>query len=440
MENQVGKFTLDTSITFITRILQLVLGIGSSIVVARVLGPNGKGVYSLAILLPSLLMTFGSFGIGQASVFYIGKKQYALDEILGNNVMLSFSLGIVGLLVGLIIVVFLSESLFPGVAKIYIYLALLLVPLGFFLTFINYILLGLQKIKEFNFINILQSFTFLIILFAFLLTFKFGVKATIIANVLSCFVGAIVLFYLAKRSVGKFYLFFNKSYLKEAFKYGFKVYLGNIIGFLHYRIDIFLINIFLNPLAVGFYSIAVALAEKIWLVSQSAGLVLFPRVSSETDEKRLKELTPVVCRNVLLITSMGALFLFFLGRMLIIMFYSERFSDSVWPLQILLIGAVTMGGWRILANDLYGRGKPELNIYISLISTVLNIILNILWIPEFGIAGAAWATSVSYTFAFIVILIVYKRISGNSVCKTVFMQRADFILYKRLVTSVARLS
>lgn len=49
--------------------------------------------------------------------------------------------------------------------------------------------------------------------------------------------------------------------------------------------------------------------------------------------------------------------------------------------------------WRILANDLYGRGKPELNIYVSLVSVMLNIILNILWIPKFGIAGAASATS-----------------------------------------------
>lgn len=153
------------------------------------------------------------------------------------------------------------------------------------------------------------------------------------------------------------------------------VYLGNVIGFLHYRIDVFLVNIFLNSLAVGFYSIAVAVAEKIWLVSQSAGVVLFPRVSSEIDEKRLNEFAPLVCRNVLLITLAGAIALFFLGRLLIVLFYSEKFSASVLPFQILLIGAVTMSGWRVLGNDLYGRGKPESNIYVSLTSVVLNVIL-----------------------------------------------------------------
>ena len=69
---------------------------------------------------------------------------------------------------------------------------------------------------------------------------------------------------------------------------------------------------------------------------------------------------------------------------------------------------------------------------------MLNIILNILWIPKYGITGAAWATSVSYTFAFAIITIAYCKISGNSIYKTVFMQKSDFKLYKGFVISVAQ--
>ena len=436
MKKQIGKFTIDTSITFVTRILQLALGIGSSIIIARVLGPQGKGIYSLAILLPTLIIGFGDFGIVHASVFYVGRKKYSAEEILGNNITLSFLLGIAGFFIGLIIIVFFGSFLFPGVTKAYLFLALFLIPLEFFLSFVNYLLLGLRKIKEFNFINILQSFVFLLLISIPLLALSFGVKEVITAYLISRFIGVVVLFFLAKRIVGNFHLHLGKSYLKDVFRYGFKIYLASIIQFLHYRIDMFLVNIFLNPIAVGFYSIAVGLAEQIWLVSQSAGIVLFPRVSSETDEKRLKEFTPLVCRNVLLITLIGAILLFFLGRLLIFLFYSEKFSASVLPFQILLIGVVTMSGWKILCNDLYGRGKPELNIYISLISVVLNIILNILWIPKFGIAGAAWASSASYTFAFAVVAIVYSKISGNAMRNVVFPKKADFLLYKNLIARV----
>ena len=58
-----GKFVIDSSITFVARVLQIVLGLGASIVIARILGPQGQGTYFLAILLPSLLVTFGGFGI-----------------------------------------------------------------------------------------------------------------------------------------------------------------------------------------------------------------------------------------------------------------------------------------------------------------------------------------------------------------------------------------
>jgi len=70
-----GKFTINTLITLITRILQLFLGIASSVIIARVLGPKGKGVYSLVILLPTLLITFTNIGISSASIFYIGQKK-----------------------------------------------------------------------------------------------------------------------------------------------------------------------------------------------------------------------------------------------------------------------------------------------------------------------------------------------------------------------------
>jgi len=438
MKKQIGKFTIDTSITLVTRILQLAFGIGSSVIIARILGPQGKGIYSLAILFPFFLISFGNVGIAQASVFYIGKKIYLPKEVLGNNITLSFLLGIFSFFIGLIIILFFSDYLFPKIAKIYLFLALFLIPLHFFLSFINYLLLGMQRIKEYNFINIFRPFIFLVLLLIFLLTFKFGVEEVIVADILSCFVAMIVLFYLAKRIIGVFHLRFNSSYIKDAFRYGFKVNLGNIIQFLHYRIDIFLVNIFLNPIAVGFYSIAVALVEKIWLISQSAGIVLFPKIASENNKKNLKEFTPLICRNILLVTLIGAILLFFIGRLLIVFFYSEKFLNAVLPFQILLIGAVTMSGWTILANDLYGRGRPELNIYISFMSVVLNIILNILWIPKFGIGGVAWATSVSYTFAFILILFTYSKISKNSIRNIIFIKASDFQIYSNILSIVRR--
>jgi O-antigen/teichoic acid export membrane protein len=89
-----------------------------------------------------------------------------------------------------------------------------------------------------------------------------------------------------------------------------------------------------------------------------------------------------------------------------------------------------------MTNDLNGRGKPELNIYVSFVSLVLNVVLNIIWIPRYGIIGAAYATSISYTFAFVAITAIYSRISGNPISKILFIQKSDIPIYKNFILSV----
>ena len=430
MKKQISQFAVDTSITTVSRILQLVLGLGASIIIARALGPEGKGIYALAILLPMLLASLGGFGIGQASVFQLGKGIYPPKDILGNNMAISLILGAVGSLLGLVTILLWGNMLFPGVATMYPLLALLLIPLSLFLSFIGYFFLGLQKIRQYNFINLLRSCAFLVLLTTLLFAPKIGLEAVIAANILSYVVAVAVTLFLVKRIVGSLYLRLQKSYAKEAFGYGFKVYLGNILGFLHYRIDVFLINIVLNPVAVGLYSISALVAEKIWLISQSASIVLFPKVCSETDKDNLRRFTPIVFRMVLLISTVGSIIMFFLGRLLIVFFFSEKFADSVLPFQVLLIGIVAMSGWRILANDLYGRGRPEINIYINAFSAVTNIMLNVILIPRLGIVGAAWATSVSYTSAFVAAVFAYTQISGNRIRSVILPRRVDLSLYK----------
>jgi len=312
-----GEFTKNTLITFITRVLQLLLGITSSIIIARVLGPTGKGIYSLAILLPGILITITNLGIGQSSVYYTGKRKYSPQEIFGNNIIFSFFFSVFTVLIASIIILFLNDLLFPGVATKYLFLAVSLIPLQIFLNFIVNILLGLQKIKRYNLVNLFQGLAFLLLIALFLFGLHYGVGATILAEFFSSLIASFVLFLWTKKEAGGIHLKFNKSYFKDSFSYGIKSYLGNICHLLHFRIDIFLINAFLSPAAVGFYSVATGLTEQIWLISQSASTILFSKVSSETSDGRLKNFTPLVCRNMLFITGLIAIVLLGIGHWII---------------------------------------------------------------------------------------------------------------------------
>jgi len=194
-----GKFVRGTTVTFTSGVLTLLLGLGTSVILARVLGPEGKGSYTLAMLLPSLIVTFGNLGIGPATVYYVARGEFRREEILGNNILLSAGIGGIGVLAGLVVVLFFRETVFPGVAPGYLLLALLLVPVQVFSSYVRYVLLGAQRIKEFNYVQIAQSALFLGFVALALLGLRAGITGAIVAALFSWLVADLLVFRFALR-------------------------------------------------------------------------------------------------------------------------------------------------------------------------------------------------------------------------------------------------
>lgn len=426
-----GTFTKNTTITITASILSLALSLATSIILARILGPEGKGIYTLAALLPALIVTFANLGIGPATVYHVTQGHYPRREILGNNVLFALGIGVIGVLGGLIVALFFQENIFPGVAQGYLLLALALIPGNLFFAYLQNILLGAQRFKEFNLITITHAFLFLAFIVVALWALETGIMGALLAGVIALLLTNAVLLFWAWKVAGGISFKLNPAYLKKASVYGIQAHLGNSLSFLNYRVDMFLVNGFLNPAAVGFYALGVGLVEKLWLISQAASTVLFPRVAAETDEQKRKEFTPLIARTVLWVTALGALAIFFLSRWIVEFLYSAAFLPAVQPLQVLLPGIVALSVARVLANDIAGRGRVMLNNYAVSVTVATNVALNILWIPKYGIAGAAWASTVSYGLTLVATLFLYCRLSGNSWTKVLIPQRGDGVLYRR---------
>lgn len=433
-----GKFARGVAITLAGHSLGLLLGVGTSVILARVLGPEGNGIYALALLLPSLIVTFGNLGIGSATIYYVARGDFQRQEILGNNVLLSLGISGIGVLTGLVVIFFFGETLFPSVSSGYLLLALTLVPVEIFFSHVNYILLGAQRIKEFNYVQIVQPTVFLAFVTLALVELKVGVAGAILARLISWLIADALIFRLAKAISTGIDLNLSSSYMKRTITYGIQAHVANILGFLNYRVDMFLVNWFLGPAVVGLYAAGVGLVEKLWMVSQAASTVLLPQVAAETEEERRKEFTPLVARTVLWTTTIGAVVLAIFSRWIVILLYSKAFLPAVGALQALLIGAVALSAGRVLANDIAGRGYPGWNIYTGFVAVIINIALNFLWIPRYGIVGAAWASTVSYTLSFFCIVFLYCRLSGNGWTAVIFPQRSDWILYCRMASTLLR--
>ena len=141
----------------------------------------------------------------------------------------------------------------------------------------------------------------------FLLILKKDILGAVLSHGLAI-IGAGLLSIFLVRKIAKFRLFLNKNLLKDSGVYGGKVYLANALSFLNYRLDILLIAMFLAPAAVGLYSIAVGIAEKLFLISRALTIVLFPKISSLSGLEA-NTLTPRVARHTFFIMIIVSLLL-----------------------------------------------------------------------------------------------------------------------------------
>ncbi len=432
----IGIFAKNTLMTFLTRVATAISTIIITVIMARVLGPRGQGIYSVAVLFPSLLLIFTGFGMNSAVVYFLGKGKHSPRQILGTSIIFNLLVSLFTVLIGLVIIYFFGERFFPGIETIYLFLSLFLVPLILFFNLGCQVLLGLQKINKYNFISFLQSFFFLISVALLLLTMRFGVTVTILSQILSYVVAIIIVAFIIVGELEGIDFRPNYKYLKESLVYGLKTHLAGIFDFLHSRVDLFLINFFINPFSAGIYFASVRLAEGVWLFSSSTSTVLFPKVASEKDPKKLNEFTPLVCRNVLFFSALIIICLFTISGSLITFLYSTSFSGAILPFRIILVGILAISGCNILSIDLAARGRPMLNTYAIGVSVLLNILLNIFLIPKWGIGGAALATTISYIFMFMFTVVIYSKLSNNKIRNIIFLRKEDFVVYKNLFLAI----
>ncbi|NNV07401.1 flippase [Geobacillus sp. MMMUD3] len=432
-------FVKNSLLNFNRNIITILLGFASAIIIARALGPEKQGIYALIVLLPNMLFTFLNIGVSSASVYYIGKEKYSLETIVSTNVFLALMMSVVSIIVGVLGISLFKGIFFKDVPAIYLFLILSSLPFLFANSFLQAIFQGLQEFGIFNLVSISGSIVNLIFLVVGVFFLKLGVIGAMAAFLASVITPLLLLiFFLKKKHISIDARYMSVEFIKDSLLYGYKAHLSNILAFLNYRIDILIISYFLSPIAVGVYNVAVSIAEKLWIVSQPVSSVLFPRISSAKDDTERNSLTAKVARNVLSLSIIVGIGLFFVSDLLISIMFGEKYEEAANLIKILLLGITLFSAERILSNDLAGRGKPELNLYTSLFTVVINIVLNLLFIPKWGFYGAAIATSVAYSLTFALKVWLFCRTTGTNVLSLLLITRTDIELYKTFSSKLIR--
>ena len=388
--------------TFGRQMVAALAQLATVIIIAREFGAEGNGQYAMVILLPTLLVSFLNFGIGPANVFYLGRKETHSHHATVENAKIAFFIGGLGTICALIVLWHWGKILFPGVPLQFLYIGLAAFPLALLLGYLNSILQGIENFKAFNWATLTPPLATLLYISIAIFILDMGLLGAVVGFVLGYVTGLFVVGFFLHRQFKIEKKINNEpeigiAYKQKAISYGWKAYFSNIMAFVNYRADIFLVNLFIGPAATGIYVIAVHIAEKLWMLSQAASTVLLPRLSSMYKDPLARlRLTNKAVLGVLLLTAAAAFLSAFLLFVLIEPIFGPEFVGALSPFLWLLPGIIAGAGARVQSNCIAAAGKPEWNMYVAIGVVTLNIIGNVILIPIWGIDGAAIATSLAY--------------------------------------------
>ena len=390
-----SDFVRKVAETFVTRIALILIGLATSVVIARMLGPEGRGLQATIAAITALGIQFGNLGLHSSNTYYVSRDASLLPTLVGNSLLVSF--GGAGLVSLIAFVVF---SAFPSLVPlqgILLVLALAGVPLGLAYLLLQNLLLGTNRIREYNRIELVSRATMVVLLVGLLLVDAVSVEAVAIVGLCASAMAAIWAF-VGLRGRMKWRVGLSWSVLSSHMGYGFRAYLAALFAFTVLRADILMCSYLLGDTATGHYSIAVSMADLVYMLPVVAGTIAFPRLAAEPDPALRWQKALGVIKWISLIMLVIAAVSAVLARPAVLLLYGKEYVPAVPAFLWLLPGIVMLGTNGIFMNYFAAEGMPPIAIWSPAAASIINVFMNLLLLPRLGIQGASIASTLAYAF------------------------------------------
>lgn len=398
----------------------VLLGIVMSVILARYLGDELKGVHAVIENNVQLYSVFLGLGIYQAYPFFRKKEDNLYPHFI-NHITTQFLLYLV---IGSLVAIYVGRY----TSNLYLAISIAFMPLAVYIKQLNYIVL-IECPRRRNVGSIIISCSEIIILAIMWLVYKASFASIIIYYGSAQIFNLIISF--ANLKINPFSIRIEFKRFFEFAKFGFVPMLVLLCMTINYKIDIAMLKAFDNVelASIGVYSIGVGLADKIWLIPDAMKDILLSKLVKGKKEEEVAR----VLRLNLAICIFSILGLLILGKPAIKILYGLQYTDSYYVMLLMMIGVVGMIFYKMVYSYNISQGKRIINLIFLGIAAVVNVIGNYFAIPLYGIWGAAIVSIVSYNICGICFLVYFHKKSGIPYKQLIFMQKSDLVMLKRMM-------
>jgi O-antigen/teichoic acid export membrane protein len=423
-----SEFSQKTFETFVVRLAAQAFTILMGVVVARALGPAGKGVFAYAITVLALLVTLSGGASAAISRQYGRLKRPS--GVVYTGMMRFFVVVCIPIAAMLALAGLLTHA--P---------ALIAAAAAFPFAYMNQVSLAFSladgQVRWSNVQGLLIAIAMVVVLAILCYALRLGVTAALIGWIA---VYAVMSVYSVVKIAGYARDFGTREERSQVFReqtrFGFRVTFNQLLALLNYRIDIFIVLYLLGDASLGIYSVAIGMGQTLWNLSRPLAVTSYGRVTSGTPEEATR-ITVLCVRHALFTVGLASLLLFALGPLVVQLVYGAAFAPAGRALQWLLPGIVAY-----CVVPFFGQyftlhlGKPGISTIVIATSTIVCGAFTFLLAPRIGIVAGAMGTSLSYVCALAICMAIFCRHTGVRFTQFVALEKADLRPYRVLMRSL----
>ncbi len=412
-------------------IVGAIVGYGLRILISRNLSVEEFGVFYSILAFVASFYVFKDFGLLTSIAVKIPEFLHSgapgkVKEIIKKSILIQIFASIVMVVLALT----LSSVLMPNLQQSSV-VVLQIILASFVISVITDIFRSsLQGTKRLVAYSSIEPIRVSIIFIASYMLFSvgFGIAGVAISYLIASVVLAVCVpayFFMKNRRI------FNVPSIKtsrdEFMNFTMIVWLAALFSSVLSYVDTLLLAVLRAPKEAGFYQVALPTAQLLTFLLTPIAIIILPFVSEMWAKKEKNELSKMAgfSIKILLVLIIPAIVVMeAISQNIIIFLFGDKFAPAVPVLQVLIIGMLFYSFIPLLVTLILGTNNPKENIKIWASMGIINIVLDIIFIPLFGPMGAATSLTIAY---FVGVLVAFRATK-----KTISIT----IQYKNIIKSI----
>lgn len=421
----------DLSLILGGRFGAILIGLLYQAVLARTLGPAGRGSFEASMLFGSLLFLIFNVGAEMSVIYLISSNRLSAVGGITNGLFYVLLISILAIGIGALLVVFPSHLLggmYSKATPTILYLGLLAGAATLMAQTVMAITSALKYFKVYSAMMMADRAMGLTFIVLFAVFMDIGVASALLAIIFSKLLIMIISLVIYGRRLRAKWELPTPSALRAFFSYGSRFYAGNLSNQINFRFGPLILLLFATQAELGFYGQALAIALYFMVLPDALYTIFLPRASENAEQmvKTFAQTGRVILLYSILILVGVQLF----SKIFFELVLSKSFLPSVPLFKILVLGFAARAFGKAYEPYLVGTDRPGKVSLAVAAGAVTNILLLFVLMPELGVEGAAWALVGNYCVSTVIIVSIFMSTTGLGFWRSLMPNRDDVQLVK----------